>query len=175
MMVLPLPAFDLAEPEVGLQASACPAPPRAYRRRKAAIGPVCPLRLPCRSVAKAGPIQLPCVRQFEITSKLCEITSKLSPIGRKNLRVVKANKGWLRLIKPPLYLRFHLSLSGVCPMGRWNCLPACRREGSRADEFAAPRRWLLAKRAGSQNRSLLCPQLEPLLERPYKASSYLQE
>jgi hypothetical protein len=60
-------------------------------------------------------------------------------------------------------------------MGRWNCLPACRREGSRADEFVALWRWLLSKRVGSQNRSLLCPKLEPLIERPSKVSSDLQE
>jgi len=60
-------------------------------------------------------------------------------------------------------------------MGRWNGLPACRREGRGADEFVALWRWVLPKRVGSQNRSFLCPKLEPLIERPSKASSYLQE
>jgi hypothetical protein len=60
-------------------------------------------------------------------------------------------------------------------MGRWNCLRARRPEGNGADEFVVLWRWLLSKRVGSQNRSFLCPKLEPLTERPSKASSYLQE
>ena len=74
-----------------------------------------------------------------------------------------------------LYLPFRLSLSGASRMGRWDCLPACRREGSGVDEFVALWHWFLTKCAGSQNRSPLCPKLEPLIERPSKASSYLQE
>jgi hypothetical protein len=60
-------------------------------------------------------------------------------------------------------------------MGRWDCLPACRPEGSGAGEFVTFWHWLLAKCAGSLNRSCLCPKLEPLIERPAKASSHLQE
>jgi len=75
----------------------------------------------------------------------------------------------------PLYLIFHLSLSGTDWMGRWSCLPACRREGSGADELVSPRRQFKAEREMSLSRWLLCPKLEPLIERPSKASSYLQE
>jgi hypothetical protein len=53
-------------------------------------------------------------------------------------------------------------------MGRWDCLPACRPEGSGAGEFVTFWHWLLAKCAGSRNRSCLCPKLEPLIERPAK-------
>jgi hypothetical protein len=74
-----------------------------------------------------------------------------------------------------LYLNFRLTLSGSAGMGRWDCLPACRPEGSGADEFVTFWHWLLAKCAGSRNRSCLCPKLEPLIERPAKASSHLQE
>jgi hypothetical protein len=74
-----------------------------------------------------------------------------------------------------LYLNFHLTLSGSDDMGRWDCLPACRPEGSGADEFVTLWHWLFARCAGSLNRSCLCPKLEPLIERPTKASSHLQE
>ncbi len=60
-------------------------------------------------------------------------------------------------------------------MGRWACPAACRRQDSGADEFVTFWRWPLAKRAGSQNRPCLCPKLEPLIERPIKASSHVQE
>lgn len=73
-----------------------------------------------------------------------------------------------------LYLSFHLTLSVSKRMGRWGCVAACRRQRSGADEFVSLWRWILSTRARSQNRSLLCPKLEPLIERPNKASSHLQ-
>jgi hypothetical protein len=74
-----------------------------------------------------------------------------------------------------LYLPFPLTLSGTNSLGRWDCLRACRPEGSGAGEFVTLWHWPLARCAGSQNRSCLCPKLEPLIERPTKASSHLQE
>ena len=74
-----------------------------------------------------------------------------------------------------LYLNFRLTLSVSKGMGRWDCLPACRPEGSGADEFVSLWHWSLTKCARSLNRSCLCPKLEPLIERPTKASSHLQE
>src|SRR5579859_3071401 len=82
---------------------------------------------------------------------------------------------WSALTCILLYLPFHLSLSGTDRMGRWDRLPACRPEGSGADEFVVLWHWLLAKCAGSLSRSCLCPKLEPLIERPTKARSHLQE
>ena len=80
------------------------------------------------------------------------------------------------LLSPALlYLNFRLTLSGMNGMGRWDCPAACRRQDSGADEFAFLWHWLLAKCVGSLSRSCLCPKLEPLMERPAKASSYLQE
>jgi hypothetical protein len=81
----------------------------------------------------------------------------------------------LALTPALLYLVFHLSLSGNIGWGRWNCPAACRRQDSGADEFVALWHWLLTKCVGSLSRSCLCPKLEPLIERPSKASSYLQE
>jgi hypothetical protein len=74
-----------------------------------------------------------------------------------------------------LYLNFPLHLSLRDDLGRWDCPAACRRQDSGADEFVILWHWLLAKCVGSQNRSLLCPKLEPLIERPTTACSYLQE
>ena len=74
-----------------------------------------------------------------------------------------------------LYLNFHLTLSVSNGLGRWDCPAACRRQDSGADEFVTFWHWLLAKCAGSRNRSCPCPKLEPLIERPTKASSHLQE
>jgi len=74
-----------------------------------------------------------------------------------------------------LYLRFPLTLSVRTGMGRWDCPAACRRQDSGVDEFVTLWHWLLAECAGSLNRSHLCPKLEPLMERPAKACSYLQE
>jgi hypothetical protein len=74
-----------------------------------------------------------------------------------------------------LYLNFPLTLSGSKGMGRWDCPAACRRQDSGADEFVTFWHWSLTQCAGSQNRSGLCPKLEPLIERPAKASSHLQE
>ena len=74
-----------------------------------------------------------------------------------------------------LYLNFHLCLSGLGQIGRWDCLPACRREGSGANEFVALWRGILSQHVGSLNHLPLCPKLEPLMERPVEASSYLQE
>jgi len=74
-----------------------------------------------------------------------------------------------------LYLNFHLPLSGIGGLGRWDCPAACRRQDSGADEFVILWHWPLAKCVGSQNRSCLYPKLEPLIERPTKASSHLQE
>ena len=74
-----------------------------------------------------------------------------------------------------LYLNFRLTLSVEMDMERWDCPAACRRQDSGADELVTLWRWSKTKCAGSQSRSYLCPKLEPLLERPTKASSYLQE
>ena len=74
-----------------------------------------------------------------------------------------------------LYLAFHLSLSGSKGLGRWDCPAACRRQDSGADEFVVLWHESLTLCVGSQNRGCLCPKLEPLMERPTKASSYLQE
>ena len=74
-----------------------------------------------------------------------------------------------------LYLNFRLTLSVSNGMGRWDCPAACRRQDSGADEFVTLWHWLLARCAGSLNRSCRCPKLEPLIERPAKASSHLQE
>jgi hypothetical protein len=82
------------------------------------------------------------------------------------------------LIRPAatfFYLNFHLPLSGSSGLGRWDCPAACRRQDSGADEFVTFWHWSLTQCAGSQNRSGLCPKLEPLIERPAKASSHLQE
>ena len=74
-----------------------------------------------------------------------------------------------------LYLLFHLTLSVSNGLGRWDCPAAGRRQDSGADEFVSLWHWSLAMCAGSLNRSCLCPKLEPLIERPTKASSHLQE
>jgi hypothetical protein len=74
-----------------------------------------------------------------------------------------------------LYLNFRLTLSVRNGLGRWGCPAACRRQDSGSDEFVALWHWSLAKCVGSLNRSCLCPKLEPLIERPSKASSHLQE
>ena len=74
-----------------------------------------------------------------------------------------------------LYLPFRLNLSGLDWMRRWDCPAACRRQGSGADELVALWHWCVAKCVGSLSRSCLCPKLEPLNERPCKASSYMQE
>ena len=81
----------------------------------------------------------------------------------------------LSLTQTLLYLKFHLTLSGGLDLGRWSCPAACRRQGSGADELDTLKRWSLAKCVGSLSRWYLCPKLEPLMERPCKASSYLQE
>jgi len=60
-------------------------------------------------------------------------------------------------------------------MGRWKCPAACRRQDSGANEFDTLWRWRFAMRVRSLNRSFLCPKLEPLIERPFKACSHLQE
>jgi hypothetical protein len=74
-----------------------------------------------------------------------------------------------------LYLNFRLTLSGSMGLGRWDCPAACRRQDSGADEFVTLWHWSLTGCAGSKSRSCLCPELEPLIERPTKASSHLQE
>jgi hypothetical protein len=74
-----------------------------------------------------------------------------------------------------LYLNFRLTLSGSMGMGRWDGPAACRPQDRGADELVILWHWLLAKCVGSQSRLGLCPKLEPLMERPTKASSYLQE
>jgi hypothetical protein len=74
-----------------------------------------------------------------------------------------------------LYLNFRLALPMNNSLGRWDCPAACRRQDSGAHEFVVLWDWLWAKSVGSQNRGCLCPKLEPLKERPTKASSYLQE
>jgi len=89
-------------------------------------------------------------------------------------RTVQKYRG-LPLSLTLLYLRFPLFLFWNEDLGRGNCPAACRRQGSGADEFVTLWHWLLAKCAGSLSRSCLCPKLEPLIERPTKASSYLQE
>src|SRR5579884_2636226 len=81
----------------------------------------------------------------------------------------------LALTPSLLYLAFRLSLSCCDGTGRWICPPACRQEGSGADEFDSLRHWLLAKCVGSRNRSCSCPKLEPLIERPSKSQLVLQE
>jgi hypothetical protein len=82
---------------------------------------------------------------------------------------------WPALILTFLYLPFPLPLSGSRGLGRWDCPAACRRQDSGADEFDALWYWFLAKSAGSMSLPSLCPKLEPLIERPTKASSHLQE
>ena len=74
-----------------------------------------------------------------------------------------------------LYLRFPLRLSWNEGLGRGNCPAACRRQDSGADELVTLWHWLLTKCAGSRSHPSLCPKLEPLIERPTKASSHLQE
>ena len=74
-----------------------------------------------------------------------------------------------------LYLNFRLTLSVMNGLGRWDCPAACRRPDSGADELVILWHWSSAKCVGSQSRSCLCPKLEPLIERPTKACSYLQE
>ena len=74
-----------------------------------------------------------------------------------------------------LYLRFRLSLNLCMGMGRWNCPAACRRQDRGEHVLVALWHWSLAKCVGSQSRVGLCPQLEPLSERPSKACSHLQE
>ena len=74
-----------------------------------------------------------------------------------------------------LYLNFRLPLSATNGLGRWDGPAACRRQDRGADEFATLWHWLWTKCVRSQSRSCLCPKLEPLMERPVKASSYLQE
>jgi hypothetical protein len=79
------------------------------------------------------------------------------------------------LIPALLYLSFPLHLSWNEGLGRGNCPAACRRQDSGADELDTLWHWLLARCVGSKSRPSLCPKLEPLIERPTKASSYLQE
>jgi hypothetical protein len=74
-----------------------------------------------------------------------------------------------------LYLNFHLTLLVKHGLERWKGPAACRWQDRGADEFATLWHWLWAKCARSLNRRCLCPKLEPLIERPSKASSYLQE
>jgi hypothetical protein len=74
-----------------------------------------------------------------------------------------------------LYLNFPLTLPDGNGLGSWDCPAACRRQDSGADELVALWHWPWAKCAGSQSRSCWCPKLEPLMERPTAASSYLQE
>src|SRR2546425_7895487 len=74
-----------------------------------------------------------------------------------------------------LYLNFPLPLSGSNGLGRWDCPAACRRQDSGADEFVSLWHGSGTKCARSKSRSCLCPKLEPLMERPTKASSHLQE
>ena len=74
-----------------------------------------------------------------------------------------------------LYLDFRLTLFMRMDLGRWDCPAACRRQDSGADELVILWHGPLAKCAGSQSRWCLCPKLEPLMERPCKASSDLQE
>ena len=74
-----------------------------------------------------------------------------------------------------LYLNFRLTLSVDMDMGRWDCPAACRRQDSGTDEFVALWHRFLTVCVGSLNRWRPCPKLEPLMERPTKASSYLQE
>jgi hypothetical protein len=81
----------------------------------------------------------------------------------------------IALILTFLYLRFPLTLSDSLDLGRWNCPAACRRQDSGADELVTFWHWFLTKCVGSLSHSCLCPKLEPLMERPAKASSYLQE
>jgi hypothetical protein len=80
-----------------------------------------------------------------------------------------------RMVFSLLYLNFHLTLPGTDGLGRWDCPAACRRQDSGADELVTLWHWPLAMCVRSQSRSCLCPKLEPLIERPTKASSYLQE
>ena len=65
-----------------------------------------------------------------------------------------------------LYLNFPLTLSVSKRMGRWDCLPACRPEGSGTGGLVVLWHWPLAKCVGSRSRLCLCPKLEPLIERP---------
>jgi hypothetical protein len=81
----------------------------------------------------------------------------------------------LALTPTLLYLNFRLSLSGINGWGRWDCPAACRRQDSGTNELVTLWHWLLAKCVGSQSLLPLCPKLEPLIERPTKASSHLQE
>ena len=74
-----------------------------------------------------------------------------------------------------LYLPFRLTLSVNNGMGRWDCPAACRRQDSGADEFVSLWHRPLVVCVRSPNCSCLCPKLEPLIERPSKASSHLQE
>ena len=74
-----------------------------------------------------------------------------------------------------LYLRFPLSLSLCEGLDRENCPAACRRQDSGADELVTLWHRLLVGCAGSRSRPSQCPKLEPFIERPSKASSYLQE
>ena len=76
---------------------------------------------------------------------------------------------------PLLYLNFRLILSGMDWMRRWGCPAACRRQDSGAHELVTLWHWYFAKSVGSLSRACLCPKLEPLMERPCKASSYMQE
>src|SRR5882757_8894426 len=73
-----------------------------------------------------------------------------------------------------LYLNFRLTLSVVMDMERWDCPAACRRQDSGAPELVALWHWFVAKSVGSLSRACLCPKLEQLMERPGKASSYVQ-
>jgi hypothetical protein len=84
---------------------------------------------------------------------------------------------WFHVLLIPafLYLNFRLTLSVNNGLGRWGCPAACRRQDSGADEFVTFWHWFLTKCAGSLNRPCLCPKLEPLIERPAKVSSHLQE
>ena len=86
-----------------------------------------------------------------------------------------AGKEAFSLTPALLYLNFPLTLSVKTDLGRWDFPAACRRQECGADEFVTLWHWRLTKCAGSRSRSCQCPKLEPLMERPSKASSYLQE
>ena len=77
--------------------------------------------------------------------------------------------------KAILYLNFPLTLSVSNGLGGWDGPAACRRQDRGADELVAFWHWSLTRCAGSRSRWCLCPELEPLMERPAQACSYLQE
>jgi superfamily II DNA or RNA helicase len=87
--------------------------------------------------------------------------------------VLMLREGWD--VPAVLYLDFPLSLPAMVWRGRGTCPPACRREGRGAGVFVAVWHGALTPCASSRNRSRVCPKLEPLMERPSRASSYVQE